>query len=131
MLWKLLVAFTIIPIVELYGLIEVGSVIGTPATIALVIITGFAGAYLARLQGAQTMLRVRHNLQQGIVPTSELIDALMIFIAGIVLITPGFLTDACGLLLLLPLTRRYLKVFLNKKINQWIMTHEIHINRYQ
>jgi len=129
MLLKLFLAFTLIPIIELYLLIEVGTIIGTLNTVILVIATGFAGAWLARLQGMQTMIRVRSSLQQGIMPTEELMDALLIFMAGIVLLTPGFITDAAGLLLLIPETRTHFKRFLRYKFDRWIQNQNIHIQR--
>ena len=97
MFLKLFLAFTLIPVAEIYVLIKIGTSIGALNTVALVLITAFAGAYLARLQGINTMLKFRANLQQGIVPAEELIDAIIIFIAGIVLLTPGFITDLAGL----------------------------------
>jgi len=98
--------------------------------VILVIVTGFAGAYLARLQGMQTMFRVRASLQQGRMPADELVDALLIFTAGIVLLTPGFITDAAGLLLLFPYTRQHFKRLLKRKFDQWIDKQNIHVIRY-
>ena len=129
MLLKLFLAFTLIPIIELYLLIEIGTIIGALNTVILVIATGFAGAWLARMQGMQTMIRVRSSLQQGIMPTEELMDALLIFMAGIVLLTPGFITDAAGLLLLIPETRNHFKRFLRYKFDRWIQNQNIHIQR--
>jgi UPF0716 protein FxsA len=129
MLLKLFLAFTLIPIIELYLLIEIGTIIGALNTVILVIATGFAGAWLARLQGMQTMIRVRSSLQQGIMPTEELMDALLIFMAGIVLLTPGFITDAAGLLLLIPETRNHFKRFLRYKFDRWIQNQNIHIQK--
>ena len=130
MLLKLFLAFTLIPVVEIYLLIEIGGSIGALNTVALVIATGFAGAYLARLQGMQTMLRVRASLQQGIMPAEELLDALLIFAAGIVLLTPGFITDAFGLLLLIPDTRIVFKRFLRKKLDAWMAEQDVRIDRF-
>lgn len=130
MLLKLFLAFTLIPFLELYLLIEVGTVIGPLNTVALVLLTGFAGAYLARMQGLQTMLRVRSSLQQGIMPKEDLVDALLIFIAGIVLLTPGFITDGAGLLVLFPATRGPIKRFIKDKFNKWIENQDIHFNMY-
>lgn len=121
----LFLAFTLIPVIEIYLFIKLGSVFGAFNTIILVIITAFAGAYLARLQGYQTMMRVRASLQQGIMPTEDLIDALIIFAAGIVLLTPGFLTDTLGLLLLLPTTRRWFKRWIRVKFDQWVRNQNI------
>jgi UPF0716 protein FxsA len=119
MLIKLFLAFTLIPMLELYLLLKIGSSIGAWTTIGLVIITGFAGASLARLQGAKTMLNVKANLDQGIMPAEELLDALIIFMAGVVLLTPGFITDIFGLLLLYPPSRFVFKRYARKKFDQW------------
>ena len=126
MLLKLFLAFTLIPVIELYLLIKIGTVIGSLNTICLVIITGFTGAWLARMEGMHTMLKVRSNMEQGIMPAEELIDALIIFCAGVLLITPGILTDFTGLLLLWPVTRKRFKQFLRKKFDK--MSRQGNIN---
>jgi UPF0716 protein FxsA len=130
MLLKLFLAFTLIPVLELYLLIKIGTVIGSFNTVLIVIATGFAGAALARMQGLQTMGRVRTSLQQGIMPAEDLIDALIIFMAGVVLLTPGLLTDAVGLLLLFPATRYYFKRWLRQKFDQWIKKQDVQFFRY-
>ena len=130
MLIKLFLAFTLIPVIEIYLFIKVGGSIGAFNTVALVIITGFAGAYLARMQGMQTMFRVQTSLQQGVIPKEELIDALLIFVAGIVLLTPGFMTDAFGLLLLYPDTRNHLKRFLRRQFDRWVQNQNIDTYRF-
>ena len=116
MLWKLFLAFTIIPVSEIYILIAIGGQIGILPSIGLVILTGIIGASLARSQGLQTLGRIRYNLQQGLVPGEELLNALLIAIAGIVLLTPGFLTDAAGLFLLIPATRTLCREWLKRRI---------------
>ncbi|MBW1771575.1 MAG: membrane protein FxsA [Deltaproteobacteria bacterium] len=131
MLLKLFLAFTIIPVLELYILIEVGSYLGALNTIMVVIVTGFVGAYLARLQGFQTMNRVRESLNRGEMPTEGLIDALLILLAGIVLLTPGFLTDIAGLLILLPQTRNRFKGWLIRKLENWINKNRVDIQFYR
>ena len=128
MLLKLFLCFTLIPVIELYLLIKVGTVIGGFNTILLVIGTGLAGAWLAKMEGMQTMLKVRQNLNQGIMPAEELLDAFIILVAGIVLITPGLITDTFGLLLLWPVTRRRFKVFLRQKFDEMQSKGNIHIN---
>ncbi len=125
MLLKLFLAFTLVPVLELYLLIKIGAVIGALNTLTLVILTGFAGAYLARMQGMQTMRRVRSQLQQGIMPAEDLIDAVIIFVAGIVLLTPGLLTDIAGLLLLFPTSRFHFKRWLRHKFDQWIQKTDV------
>jgi len=130
MLLKLFLCFTLIPVIELYLLIKVGTVIGGLNTILLVILTGFAGAWLARMEGMNTMFKVRQSLNQGIMPAEELMDALIILIAGLVLITPGLMTDCFGLLLLWPLTRNRFKRFLRRKFDEMNARGEIHIDRF-
>ena len=130
MLLKLFLAFTLIPVIELYLLIKLGATIGPLYTLLLVILTGAVGAYLARLQGLEAMLRVKTRLQRGEPPAEEMLDALIIFIAGIVLLTPGLLTDISGLLLLLPATRLRFKIWLRQKFNQWVQSSNVNITRY-
>ncbi len=131
MLLKLFAAFTLIPMLELYLLIEVGAVIGPLCTVLLVVATGFVGAFLARMQGIQTMARVRSSLAQGTMPAEDLMDALLIFVAGVLLITPGFLTDITGLLILFHPSRSRIKYFLKKKFSQWIQEQNIHFDIHQ
>ncbi|MFP4477676.1 MAG: FxsA family protein [Desulfatibacillaceae bacterium] len=114
MFTKLFLAFTIIPVVEIYVLIKVGGIIGAGPTVAIVVVTGAVGAYMARTQGMRTMRRVRDSLYSGDMPADDLIDALLIFAAGVVLLTPGFFTDATGLFLLFPPTR----VIVRKQVRQ-------------
>ena len=116
MLWKLFLAFTIIPVSEIYILIAIGEQIGILPSIGLVILTGIIGASLARSQGIQTLGRIRDSFQQGVVPGEELLNALLIAIAGIVLLTPGFLTDAVGLFLLIPTTQALCREWLKRRI---------------
>ena len=116
MLWKLFLAFTIIPVSEIYILIAIGGQIGILPSIGLVILTGIVGASLARSQGLQTLGRIRDSFQQGLVPGEELLNALLIAIAGIVLLTPGFLTDAAGLFLLIPATRTLCREWLKRRM---------------
>ncbi len=130
MLLKLFICFTLIPVFELYLLIKVGTVIGGLNTILLVIISGFAGAWLARREGMNTLVKLRLNLQQGLMPAEELLDAAIIFIAGVVLVTPGFITDMMGLLLLWPVTRNQLKRMLRKKFDEMQLQGNINITRF-
>ena len=130
MFLKLFLAFTLIPVVEIYLLMEVAGAIGSVNAILLVIVTGFLGAHFARMQGMQTMFRVRASLQQGGVPAEEMVDALLIFVAGIVLITPGLMTDIAGLLILFPGTRKQFKEFLRRKFEALRNDGTIDITRY-
>ena len=130
MLLKLFLCFTLIPVAELYLLIHLGGIIGGFNTVLLVITTGFLGAWLARMEGLNTMIKVRQNLNQGLMPAEDLLDALIILIAGLVLITPGLLTDTAGLLLLWPHTRNMFKRFLRKKFDEMMADGSINITRF-
>lgn len=130
MLIKLFLAFTLIPALEIFLFIEIGKSIGTLNTFLLVIFSGFAGAYLARMQGFQTLMRIRADLDQGIMPAEDLVDAIIIFAAGIVLLTPGFFTDIVGLLLLFPPSRFHFKRYIRFKFDQWVQHGNIRINRF-
>ena len=123
MLLKLFLAFTIIPIIEIYLLIEIGSMFGALTAVILVILTGFLGAFLARMQGLQTLYRIQESLREGRMPSGELLDALLIVIAGLVLLTPGFLTDSAGFLLLIPATRNSIKSWLQSQIELRYMSN--------
>lgn len=120
MFFKLFLAFTLIPFFEIYLLIKIGYYLGAFNTVVVVIVTGFLGAYLARHEGIRTMTRVRESLQRGELPADEMLDAVLIFIAGIVLLTPGFITDLAGVAILVPNTRSWLKRWLRRKLDQWI-----------
>ena len=109
---RLFLVFVIVPLVELYLLIQVGEVIGAPATIGLVIATALLGAALARREGLRTFLAIQETVAAGRLPTDDLIEGVMILLAGLLLLTPGFLTDAIGFLVLIPPTRRRLRRYL-------------------
>jgi UPF0716 protein FxsA len=102
MFGRLLILFITIPMVELYLLAIVGSRVGLLATVMIVILTGAWGAYLARSQGYSILARIQSELAAGRVPTAELIDGLLVLIGGIVLLTPGLLTDLAGFCLMVP-----------------------------
>ncbi|MEE9611247.1 MAG: FxsA family protein [Desulfatiglandales bacterium] len=131
MILKLFLAFTLIPFLEIYLLVKIGSHLGAFNTVMIVILTGFLGALLARFQGLQTMLKVREALNRGEMPAEELLDALLIFMAGVVLLTPGFLTDMAGLMILIPQTRLRFKRWLRKKIDEWIQVNRIDVGFHQ
>ena len=116
MLLKLFLAFTLIPLVEIYLLIKLGQNFGAITSILLVIFTGILGAYLARMEGLRTLFRIQETMREGRMPGEELLDALLIAIAGLVLITPGFITDVAGFLLLFPFTRMLAKNWLKERM---------------
>jgi len=105
MFFKLLLAFTVIPIVELYFLIRVGRIIGPLPTLGLVLLTGIVGAALARSQGLQVLSKISREAAAGKLPANELIQGFILLAGGLTLLTPGFVTDALGLSMILPPTR--------------------------
>ena len=109
MLFRLILLFTVIPLVELYLLIQVGRYLGSFQTIMIVLITGIIGGLLARSQGLSVQRQIRVDLQSGIIPTDSLIDGCFILIAGALLITPGMITDIFGFVLMVPFFRGWLK----------------------
>ena len=114
----LLLAFILIPIIELMVLVEVHHLIGLEYTIAIVILTGVAGAFLAKTQGMIVMTNIRRDLAEGRMPAPRLIDGVMILIAGVLLITPGLITDIVGFMLLLSPIRASIRAWLRKKVEQ-------------
>lgn len=105
---RLVAIFAIVPSIEVLLLIEVGTRIGTVNTIFLIILTGILGAYLMRLQGFQVLKKIQEDLGRGVPPAKNILEGAMILVGGILLLTPGFFTDAVGFLLLIPRSRRYL-----------------------
>jgi UPF0716 protein FxsA len=126
---KLLILFTLVPILEVSVLIEAGRQIGVGPTIGMIFLTGIAGAFLARNQGFQLVNKIQQELNAGRVPTGELLDGAMILSGGLLLLTPGFCTDLFGFCLLTPLSRNMLKVWLKKWLELKIQSGEIRIGR--
>ena len=100
--------FVTVPLVELFLLIEVGKGIGALYTIGLCLLTAAIGSALLRQQGLQTLARARVNLDRGTLPAIELIEGVALALGGVLLLTPGFVTDAIGFACLLPPTRHLL-----------------------
>ncbi len=102
----LFVLFVAVPLIEIALFIKVGGLIGLWPTLAIVVITAFIGTVLMRAQGANALMRLRQSMERLEDPSEPLADGAMIIFAGALLLTPGFFTDAIGLLLLLPSVRR-------------------------
>jgi UPF0716 protein FxsA len=102
----LFLLFTVVPVVELYLLIKVGGLIGALPTIAIVLVTGAAGASLARWQGLAALQEIQRAMNEGRVPGQELLAGVLVLAGGLLLVTPGLITDVTGLLLLVPPVRR-------------------------
>ena len=124
---RLFLLFAVVPLIELYFLIKVGTYIGALNTVLLIIATALLGAYLARLEGLRTLRQINDNLAQGILPAEELIDGLLIFAGGVLLITPGVLTDIFALFLLIPFTRTIFKRWLRRKFDRMVASGNIRL----
>jgi UPF0716 protein FxsA len=103
---RLFLLFTVVPLVELYLLIAIGRSLGPVPTIGLVLLTGALGAWFARLEGARVIRRWQEAMARQQLPKDGVIDGFLIFIGGVMLITPGILTDIVGLLMVMVPTRR-------------------------
>ena len=102
------ILFLVVPFVEIYLLVEIGARIGAPWTILLVVMTAIVGAWLVRVQGLATWRRFQASLARNELPATALVEGLCLLIAGALLLTPGFFTDAVGFVCLIPPLRRTL-----------------------
>ena len=102
--WPIL--FIVVPLVELYLIIEIGSMIGALWTVLLVVLTAFIGVTMLRIQGISTLNRARNSMEKGTLPAMEMMEGMALAVGGALLITPGFITDTLGFLCLIPGTRR-------------------------
>lgn len=103
-----LLLFVGIPLIELYFLIQVGSEIGAFPTIFLTIFTALLGGSMVRIQGFSTLMRVREAMERDEVPAIDLMEGAVLLVCGILLLLPGFITDAVGFIFLIPPFRRWL-----------------------
>lgn len=115
MFWLVLVLLILGPIVELWFILQVAGVIGGWETLALLLVEGFVGSWLIKRQGRAVISRVDERLRAHDLPTKELADGLLILIAGVLMLTPGFLTDIVGFALLFPPTRAVARIALLKR----------------
>lgn len=118
MLIKLLLLFTLGPLIELYLLIELGRRIGAGPTIILVLATGFFGAILAKAQGFLVLRSIAQTLRDGQLPGDELIDGVLVLLGAALLLTPGLISDSTGFLFLLPVTRKRVRKLLIRKLKK-------------
>ena len=120
MLWKLILVLTVLPIVELYLLVKLTQATSLGVTLLVILGTGVFGALLARAEGLRVLRRIQTEVAAGRIPGDALLDGMLILVAGVMLVTPGLITDATGLLLLLPptraLARRLIKRWIRRKI---------------
>jgi len=127
---KLLILFVIIPVTELYILIEVGKRIGILTTISIIIFTGILGTYLVKNQGFMILKKIQNDLNDGIMPGDSLIQGAIILAGGILLLTPGFVTDILGFIFLIPVSRNLIKKYLLKWLKGKIKEGNIYYKEF-
>ncbi len=126
MLLRLALLFVLTPLVELAILVYLGTIIGALYTILIVVATGILGAIMARNQGLAAISRIRGSIERGIVPSNEIFDGALIVVGGLLLLTPGIITDIIGFAMLVPQTRRAIGRWLRSLIRRRIQRGEIH-----
>jgi UPF0716 protein FxsA len=129
-MFRLLLLFVVLPAAELGLLIEIGSRIGTGATLALIVVTGVVGASLARRQGLGVLRVLQNETAAGRLPAGSLVDGVIILVAGALLVTPGVLTDAFGFLCLLPAFRKMVKRALLRRLERAAREGQIDVRLY-
>lgn len=126
-LGRLALLFLIVPVVELVLLIQLGQAVGFWPTLALVLVTGVTGAVLARLEGMRVLLQFRRELASGRLPGQALLDAISVLVGGAFLLAPGILTDLAGLVLLVPVSRRWVQRRVRKWLERGLAAGTIHV----
>ena len=124
----LIALFIGLPLVELALLIKLHGIMGLGPTILLVLLTGIAGAALVRRQGVAILFKIQHEMAAGNLPAPQMMDGIMVLLAGALLITPGLITDSVGFALLVPRIREYLRGRLRKMLEQKMRNGYIEIN---
>jgi len=122
--------FIAIPVVELYILIEVGKKIGSLTTIGIIILTGILGTYLIKSQGFIILRKIQNDLNEGIMPGDSLIQGAIILLGGVLLLTPGFITDITGFIFLIPAGRKIVKKYLWKWLKGKIKEDNIYFREF-
>lgn len=116
MLLVLALVFLVVPFVELYVIVQVAQGIGVPETLLVLIAISLTGAWLARLSGISVLRRLQRTVRAGKMPSNELVDGALVLFAAALMITPGFLTDALAIVLLVPPTRAVVRGVILRRI---------------
>lgn len=114
----LFLVFLVVPFAELFVILKVGQAIGALNTVAVLVLVSMLGAWLVKREGLSVVRRAQERMARGAVPGRELIDGVMILFAGALLITPGFLSDVVGVLLLLPPVRAALRGTVTRRLGR-------------
>ncbi len=128
MIFRLFLLFTAVPLLELMILIELGNAFGLAPTIGLVLLTGAIGAWAARTQGFYVLSRIQNELGQNRLPAAQLVDGAMVLVGGVLLITPGLLTDLAGFSLMVPAFRAIIRRWLMNKFEKMVREGKVHIH---
>lgn len=131
MLLRLMLLFILIPLIELAILVYLGTIIGALYTVLIVVATGILGAVMARHQGLAALSRIRGSIESGIMPANDLFDGALILTGGLLLLTPGIITDIVGFAVLVPQTRRIIRRWIRSLIHRRIQRGEIHYREVQ
>jgi UPF0716 protein FxsA len=124
----LFLVLVVVPVVEIALLVELGRRLGTTATVALILLTGLLGAWLTRRQGLGVLRQVRSEMAAGRLPASQIVDGVLILLAGVLLLTPGVLTDALGFFCLLPIGRRTVKTGLRRWFERALASGRVRVS---
>lgn len=116
----LFVLFLLVPVIELYVIVEVAGSIGVVPTLVLLVAVSLFGAYMVRREGLGVLTRARRLLRAGELPTDELLDGVLVLAAAALLLTPGFVTDAVGLALLVPPVRALARRLMGRRFLRWL-----------
>ena len=125
MFWLLALLFLIVPIVEIYVIVQVADGLGWPETILLLIGISVLGAWLVKREGFGVLARIQQRLDEGRLPTGELVDGALVLIAGALLLTPGFVTDGIGFLLLIPPTRAVARRLVMRRLRSRLRVYTV------
>ena len=127
---RLALLFVVVPLLELFILIRLGNAIGLLPTLTLCVVTGVAGAYLARQEGLRALLSFQARLAKGGLPGRSLMDGLCILVGGALLLTPGLLTDLFGFALLVPPSRRWIQERMQRRIERKLADGSLRVTTF-
>jgi UPF0716 protein FxsA len=131
MRYILFTAFIVVPVLEITLFLKVGSLIGIPATIGLILLTAIVGTMLVRSQGLEVLTKIRRSAERGEAPVEALVQGACVLAAGLLLLTPGFATDTIGFALLIPPVRSFMVGKVWKMIEPHVVTTTVHETRWR
>ncbi len=127
----LLLAFTVVPFIELYLLLAIGREVGFWPTVGGVLLTGLVGAWLAKKEGLRVLRRWQESLAQGRMPEEGLVGGVLVLVGGVLLVSPGVLTDLVGLFLLFPPTRKLVAAVVRRRLERRMKAGTLRVTTFQ